>query len=59
MTIYFYCFIYRCCFLPWRKTHLKGFNIAKDLGSAVLEKLLMSKLKSSQLKLVDLEKLLS
>ncbi|XP_064396001.1 uncharacterized protein LOC135343012 [Halichondria panicea] len=49
------------CFLPWHKTHQKGFNIAKELGSAVPEKLLMSKLKSSQLtdifwnKLVDFE----
>ncbi len=44
-----YIYIHRCCFLPWHKTHQKGFNVAKELGCALFERWLMSKLKSSQL----------
>ena len=40
----------RRCFLPWYKTQQKGLNIAKELGSAIPECTLMSKLSPSHLK---------
>ena len=41
---------HRRCFLPWYKTQQKGLNIAKELGSAIPECTLMSKLSPSHLK---------
>ena len=42
--------VYRECFLPWHKTQQKGLNIAKELGVALPECSLISKLSPSELK---------
>ena len=50
-TLFFVCFILLCstCFFPWHKAQQKGLNISKELGSAVPDRSLISKLKPSQL----------
>ena len=50
------------CFFPWHKAQQKGLNISKELGGAVPDRSLISKLKPSQLmdifwsKLMDFER---
>ena len=64
VTMYDCHLFFRSCFFPWYKAQQKGLNIVKELGTAIPDRSLMSRLKPNQVmdifwsKVLDFERYL-